>query len=352
MRRPTIRGCLVYVALGLGLTAAPSGTAADTPLLWRDPGPLGAKDLYWGPGSAEAAPRPPFAFVKEDTSGTKPKVQLTDANGVSWTAKFASMSRTGTEVHAEIAASRLIWAFGYFVEEHYFVAKEKIAGVRLRRRTSYAVAPDGSFTAARFERRPSEISRGDHWDLHENPFSGSRELSGLKILVMLLNNWDARIGNTRVLRVPTREGGIEERYLLSDLGTAFGRTERVAGKATRWNLAHYERSDFIRGVVGDTLEFCHGLDLSPPLSVPLDHARWLSELASQLSHAQVRRAFEASGAGRRDIDGFSTVVMRRFAQLRAAIDGTGTSQDEGCSSAPEPSTSPAPADSTPEQARR
>lgn len=138
-------------------------------------------------------------------------------------------------------------------------------------------------------------------------------------LVMLLNNWDARIGNTRVLRVPTREGGIEE---------------------------------FIRGVVGDTLEFCHGLDLLRPVSVPLDHARWLSELASQLSHAQVRRAFAASRAGPREIDGLSTVVMRRFAQLRAAIAGTGNSQHEGCNSAPEPSTRPAPTDSTREQARR
>jgi hypothetical protein len=290
--------------------------------------------LYWGAGSANAAPKPPFAFVKEDTTGTKPKVQLTDANGVSWTAKFASRSSTGTEVHAEIAASRLIWAFGYFVEEHYFVAKEKITGVQLRRRTSYAVAPDSSFSAARFERRPSEISRGGHWDLHDNPFAGSRELSGLKILVMLLNNWDARIGNTGILRVPTQEGGVEERYLLSDLGTAFGRTEGVAGKATRWNLAHYESSDFIRGVVGDTLEFCHGLDLSPPLSVPLEHARWLSELASQLSYAQVRRAFEASGAEPRDIDGFSTVVMGRFAQLRATTAGTGHGQNEGCNGAP------------------
>ena len=118
--------------------------------------------------------------------------------------------------------------------------------------------------------------------------------------------------------------------MLSDLGTAFGRMEGAAGKGTRWNLAHYESSDFIRGVVGDTLEFCHGLDLSPPLAVPLEHARWLSDLASQLSRAQVRQAFEASGAEPREIDGFSTVVMQRFAQLRAAAAGTSDGQSVGC----------------------
>ena len=201
------------------------------------------------------------------------------------------------------------------------------------RESSWAAEPptpspgDGSFKAARFERRPSEISRADHWDLDNNPFAGSRELSGLKTLVMLLNNWDARPGNTRILRLPTEAGGIEERYVLSDVGTAFGRMGGATGKGTRWNLAQYESSDFIRGRVGDALEFCHGPDLSPPLTVPLEHARWLSAMASQLNRAQVRRAFEASGADPREIEGFSTVVMNRFDQLRAAVAGT---QGEGC----------------------
>ena len=329
MRSSTITSCLivVFVTSGLGFTSAPPGTATGTSLLWRDPGPVGAKDLYWGVGSANTSPKPPFTFVKEDTSGTKPKVQVTDETGTLWTAKFASRSRTGTEVHAEIAASRLLWAFGYFVEEHYFVGEGKIEGVELGRRASYAVARDGSFRAARFERRPSEISRADHWDLNDNPFAGSRELSGLKILAMLLNNWDARPANTRILRIPAQGGGTEERYVLSDLGTAFGRMTGAAGKGTRWNLAQYESSDFIRGRVQDTLEFCHGLDLSPPLTVPLEHARWLSEMASQLSPAQVRRAFEASGAEPAEIEGFSTIVMNRFAQLSAAVAGT---QGEGC----------------------
>jgi hypothetical protein len=249
---------------------------------------------------------------------------------MSWTAKFASKSSSGSEVHAEIAASRLMWALGYFVEEHYFVAGGKIAAAQMRRRTSYAVRPDGSFSAARFERRPPEISKGDQWDLDDNPFAGTRELSGLKILALLLNNWDARIGNTGILRVPSNGGGVEERYVLSDLGTAFGRLESAAGKATRWNVEHYQSGDFIRGVVGETLEFCHGLDIVTPLAVPVEHARWLSDLASQLSHAQVRQAFKTAGAGPREIDHFSTVVMQRFAQLRAAAGGTSDGQSVGC----------------------
>jgi hypothetical protein len=328
----TIVEWLACSTLALLISAAPSSSATANPVIWRDTGPVGTKDLYWGPGRPDQAPRPPFVFVKEDRSGTKPKVRVRDANGMLWTAKFASNSRTGTEVHAEIAVSRLMWAIGYFVEEHYFVANGTITGVSgLRRRTSHAIASDGTFSAARFERRPPGISNEGRWDLDDNPFAGSRELSGLKTLVMLVNNWDARLDNTGILRVPVRGGGIEERYILSDLGTAFGRMGNVAGRATRWNLTHYANSDFIRGVVGDTLVFCHGLHGSPPLSVSLEHARWLSALASQLTHAQVRRAFEASGAESREVDGFSSLVMSRIAQLRSAVDGTDAENGEACS---------------------
>jgi hypothetical protein len=118
---------------------------------------------------------------------------------------------------------------------------------------------------------------------------------------------------------------------LSDLGTAFGRMPGVTGRATRWNLAHYESSEFIRGVVGDTLVFCHGLDGAPALSVPLEDARWLSGLASQLTSAQVRQAFETSGAEPREIDGFSTLVMTRVARLRDAIKGKNDEAGQGCS---------------------
>ena len=324
----TIFRCVASVALAAAVSAAPSSEAVRpatpaTPVLWRDPGPLATKDLYWGPGDAARAPRPPFVFVQEDRTGTKPKVRITDATGVFWTAKFPSQSKTGSEVHAEIAASRLVWALGYFVEEHYFVANETIIGVTgLRQRTSYALGPDGRFSAARFERRQRDVSNEGRWDLDDNPFAGSRELSGLKILAMLVNNWDARLGNTAIRRV-VGPSGLEDRYLLSDLGTAFGRMPGGSIAPTRWNVEDYQTSSFIRGLVGDRLVFCHGLDGAPPLSVPLEHARWLSSLASQLTHAQIRRAFQASGAGSAEIDGFATALIARIELLQDAIDGHG-----------------------------
>jgi len=81
------------------------------------------------------------------------KLDVTDANGTTWRAKFKlSKSRAGSEVHAEIAASRLMWALGYPVEENYYVPEGRIEGVHgLRRDAARVIGPDGSFQMARFE---------------------------------------------------------------------------------------------------------------------------------------------------------------------------------------------------------
>ena len=247
-------------------------------------------------------------FVQENSTGTKPKVRdAADGNGalLDEAEKFPLQSKTESEVHAEIAASRLVWALGYFVEEHYFVGNETITGVSgMGRRTSYALGPDGRFSAARFERRQPDVSNEGRWDLDDNPFAGSRELSGLKILAMLVNNWDARLGNTAIRRM-VGPSGLEDRYLLSDLGTAFGRMPGGSQSHRRAGTSRIIRpARSFAGWSATASCFCHGLDGAPPLSVPLEHVRWfIVPSRQQLTHAQIRRAFQASGAGSAEIDG-------------------------------------------------
>jgi len=122
------------------------GTEGSVPhrVLWRDPGPIGGKDLYWGPADAARVPRPPFTFVKEDTGGTKPKVAVTDANGSTWNVKFSGESPRNNEVHAEIAATRLAWALGYLVEEHYYVGEGVIENAKGLRRAAGSIGTDGA----------------------------------------------------------------------------------------------------------------------------------------------------------------------------------------------------------------
>jgi len=315
---------LAGVLWTVAVTAAPSvPTRPDTiRVLWRDPGPIGAKDLYWGAGSADGAPAPPFTFVREDTSGTKPKIEVTDAEGAEWTIKLAPASPADNEVHAEIAASRLIWAFGFFVDENYFVREGKIENVQKLSRAADLVGPDGTFRTARFERRVRGGERRGNWDVENNPFNHTKELSALKILIVLVGNWDARAENAAILRLPRTDGDVEERYVLSDLGTAFGRwAGGFQKKHSRWNLSDYRESRFLNGIVMNRLEFRYPLMSTERVAVPVDHARWFATLASQLTPAQIRKAFEASGASPAEVEGFSAEVGYRFEAIRAVLAG-------------------------------
>lgn len=330
MPRRFLPSAAVCLALGLSavmsLAARPSAPTDTVRVLWRDPGPLAEKDLYWGPASANRAPKPPFTFVKENTSGTKPKIDVKDAAGVLWSVKFVPSNPADNEVHAEIAASRLLWAFGFFAEEEYFVPEGRIEGAQGLQRAAEVVGTDGAFKVARFERE-SALERRGGWDVENNRFNGTRELSALKIAVVLLGGWDARVENMAIEHVPLPNGDIEERYLLSDVGSMFGRMSGgVQKKHSRWNLQDYRSSRFIHKVVMNRLEFGDALMGNTLVSVPVAHARWFAGLITLLTPEQVRRAFEASGATEGEIQGFSAEVVDRLQELREAVS---TARSEG-----------------------
>src|ERR1044071_10024800 len=95
-----------------------------TPVLWRDPGDMRKRDLYYGPGSEALAPKPPFRFIKEVKEGGMPKFDVEDARGIKWRVKL------GEEAQAETAASRLVWAAGYNTEESYYFNRANINGMK------------------------------------------------------------------------------------------------------------------------------------------------------------------------------------------------------------------------------
>ena len=321
----------ILVALGIAVCLAPAtvttttstsrAAAADTiRLLWRDPGVVTTRDLYWGAGSEARAPKPPFTFVSENLSGTKPKINVTDAAGIPWSVKFTTARPGQNEVHAEIAASRLVWALGYFVDENYFVPEGRIEGVKDLKRAAGIVGADGTFHVARFERRSPDAQPAGNWDIDDNRFNGTRELSGLQALMIFLGNWDYTPGNTIALRVPLPNGDVEERYFVSDLGATFGRMRGGVNQApNRWSLEDFSNAKYLTGVSLGKLEFRASLQRATPLAVPLDHARWFAAMLSQLTDAQIRRAFEASGASPADVALFSVQVRKRITELEQAL---------------------------------
>src|SRR5262249_48082279 len=78
--------------------------------LWHDPGEIPSLDLAFGPGGKNHAPRADatYSFVREDLGGTSPKFYVKDQDGVEWLVKV------GDEARGETAATRFVWAMGYF----------------------------------------------------------------------------------------------------------------------------------------------------------------------------------------------------------------------------------------------
>jgi hypothetical protein len=288
--------------------------AKGTPVLWRDPGDVAALDLFWGIGGADKAPKPPFKFVKEDTSGTNPKIRVTDANGVTWNMKFDE------EVHSEVACSRIAWACGYMVEESYFVPSGTVEGVSGLGRAKKFVGANGSFSNAMFEKRPAEITRrGQFWSWDSNPFSGSKELSGLAILAVMLNNWDAKQDNNNVLGIPASDGAVNDWYIVADWGGTLGKMGGVFSHS-KWDLDAYRKQGFIEKVSGGMVELSYtGKGGRILKAVPVEHARWFCDVVGKLSDDQLRAAFRAAGADQTETSGFTTRIREKINELKSAV---------------------------------
>jgi len=306
----------VTMALLALCAMGPLQSPAGTPRLWRDPGAIAQRDLRWGSGSAARVPKPPFRFVAEDHGGSQPKVTVTDADSTTWDVKF------GVEVPAEIASNRIVWARGYFAEEMYFVPSGTIQGAAGLKRAAKAIDPGGRFTGARFRRVDPKLRRTEEaWTFQQNPFLGTRELSGLVILMNLINNWDIdKALNNRVLVATLPDGASERRFLVSDLGATFGKMGGSMGQKTKWTLKDYIAEDFIERVRDGKLQLDYeGFESKGLGEVPLDHARWFMGLLAQLTSSQLRAPFEAAGATPAEVDGYSKRLASKIAELQKAI---------------------------------
>src|SRR5687768_4849062 len=282
---------LVLLTTFAAYAQAPQRPANRKAVLWVDPGDISSKDLFWGNGAADRAPKPPFTFVAEDTDGTQPKVVVRDAAGREWSAKF------GEEVHAGIAASRIVWALGYVADEMYYVDSGTISGVTGLTQAAKALGPGGSFTKASFRMRGDLKERAkERWKFIGSPFGGSKELSGLTILMTMLCNWDIQGDrNNRIL-----EAGAEDHYIVSDLGATFGKMGAFPAPRSKWNLADFQKEEFIEKVDAIVLDLDYegyeGID-----KVPVEHARWFAGLVSKLTDKQLTDAFRAAGATQAEI---------------------------------------------------
>ena len=309
---------LLLAALLLGGVAF----AADQKILWRDPGPARKLDLSAGAGGEPGMPRPPFTFQHENLEGTNPKVLATDAAGRLWSVKF------GNEVKAENFATRLVWACGYIVETTHFVARGRILQVGKLDRAAGFIQPDGNFTNARFQLWDASYKflRTENWSWADNPFVGTHELNGLKILMMLVSNWDSKDGsdpalgpNTGILEHAS-PGGREWLYFVSDWGGSMGRSGRFY-ETSKWDCEGFREQTgrFITGEHEGTVDWGYaGLHPEIRQGIRIADVAWLLRYLAPITQKQIRQALEASGATPDETTCFGESIRLRIDQLKRA----------------------------------
>ena len=104
---------------------------------------------YWtssaGSGGKDHEPGTNFKFIEESSTGTSPKFEVEDENGITWKVKL------GEEVKSETAATRLLWAAGYFVDDDYYRPQIHVQGLKRLARGQEFVSGD-TVTGVRLER--------------------------------------------------------------------------------------------------------------------------------------------------------------------------------------------------------
>jgi len=292
-------------------------SAEIRPQIWQDRGDIALLDLVGGSGGKDHGPGTHFMFLKESTAGTSPKFEVEDENGTKWKVKL------GEEVKSETAATRLVWAVGYFVDEDYYLPEIQVQGMKHLARGQQFVSGD-IVTNVRLERdRKGDDSKD--WSWYENSFTGTRELNGLKVMMALINMWDLKQVNNSLP---------DGQYRVADLGASFGSTGNsfTRSKAV---MKDYAETKFILNVTPEYVDFVMH---SRPFfitsvtnfrnyrmrtrmqtlvkRIPIADARWIGSALGQLSTAQIQDAFRTAGFTPAEVEGYCNTVMLRIAELK------------------------------------
>lgn len=279
--------------------------------------------MRYGAGGREDAPNPTgkFVFIKEDLHGTNPKFDVRDERGRIWRVKV------GPESRPETAATRLLWAAGYYVDEDYFVPSLKIENLPKLRRGRHFVSRDGVVRGARLKLRRTDVRKLGDWDWSHNPFAGTRMLNGLRVMMCLVDNWDVAADNNSIYEVAG-----ERRYLVTDVGASFGRTGNYF-RRSKGVPKDYVRARFIADREADHVDFVmhtqwlffmafdrggyakHKRMATVGKDIPIADAKWVGHLLAELTPDQLRDCFRASGYDPQTSDMYARTVQKRIAEL-------------------------------------
>lgn len=280
------------------------------PIMWKEPDNIEGLDLFNGPGGAEDAPdlSGKFTYIKRDAKGTQKKIIVKDDKGGEWIVKY------GPEARPETAATRIVWAMGYHTDEDYFVKQVHIEGVK------------EDAMNVRFKRRHNGYKDVGNWSWESNPFVGTRELDGLKVLMLVLNNWDLKTINNKIVEGHKKgaENGDEQIYYVGDLGATFGKTGSLVRElglphqhGSKDRPDQYAHQAFVDGVEDGKVRFHYkGKDRSTVETISADNAKWMGTMLGRLSDKQLTDAFRAAGYDDSEAATLISALRQRVAELQ------------------------------------
>ena len=247
-----------------------------------------------------------ITFIKEEKGGYSKKYRVRDGSGREWVAKI------GKEAQSETSAVRLLWGVGYITEINYLVPRVTIPG-------------KGTFTNVRFEARPDRWDRTGEWQWKRNPFVGTPQYQGLKIMMALINNWDLKDSNNEMIQI---RGGDSNNvyYIISDLGATFGHasTTPLIWRLTRSRNkpSNFAKSKFLEKVKGDrvVLHF-GGKNRGLMKDISIEDAKWMGQWLSQLTDQQLHDAFRAANYRPDEINLLARTVRERTNELVSLTPG-------------------------------
>lgn len=298
--------CSVLLILGLSNTSRAQKEKeqkeySGTPVLWTEPTDIATRNLLLGAGGE--AMRPDIrkvTFIEQKEGGYSTKYRVRDASGNEWIAKI------GRESQPDTAANRILWAIGYETEIAYLYPHLTIEG-------------KGNLDNVRLEARPKDVKRIGNWKWDENQFKGKPEFQGLKIMMVMINNWDMKDDNNEILASKTETANGTLRYIISDLGGTFGKTGGIISRS-RNKPSDYVKATFIEKVNGNEIDFKYsGKNKKLFENLTTADARWLSNLLGQLSDAQIKDAFRAANYSPEQVDQLAMAFKDRISELAGVV---------------------------------
>jgi len=244
-----------------------------------------------------------------------------DSAGVQWRAKG------GLEVHAECFSTRLVAALGYSAESTWFVASGKVENAKRLARAAGFIHPDGSFSDASFEHRDRKLKAlSVDWAWIRNPFVGTKQLNGLKVLMMLLSNWDnkdvrdRRAGSNTGIAERWLKGRVQLIYRVTDWGQTLG-AWGPEPKPKGWDCGAFtaQTKSFVQGRQGEYVRFGYSGHYTDDFKndIKVEDVRWLMTYLGRVTDGQIQAGLTASGATREEVGCFSGQLRERINQLKA-----------------------------------